>query len=80
MAEKLQNNKESDKAYWKLLKKNDANERDQNIPALVYDDEIFCDAQKKANLLNILFCEKSMLPPPDQNQTVPVLPLCTRES
>ena len=78
MAEKLQNNKTSDKAYWKLLKTNYANERDQNSPTLVDDDEIFCDAQEKANLLNIFFCEKSTLPPPDQNQTVPVLPLLTR--
>ena len=78
MAEKLQNDKTSDKAYWKLLKTNYANERDQNIPTLVDDDEIFCDAQEKANLLNIFFCEKSMLPPPDQNQTVSVLPPLTR--
>ena len=78
MAKKLQNNKTFDKAYWKLLKTNYANERDQNIPTLVDDDEIFCDAQEKANLLNIFFCEKSTLPPPDQNQTVPVLPPLTR--
>ena len=54
MAEKLQNNKTSNKAYWKLFKTNYANERDQNILTLVDDDEIFCDAQAKANLLNIL--------------------------
>ena len=78
MTEKLQNNKTADKAYWKLLKTNYANERDQNIPTLVDDDEIFCDPQEKTNLLNIFFCEKSTLPPPDQNQTVPVLPPLTR--
>ena len=41
MAEKLQNHKTSDKAYWKFLKTNYAYERDQNIPTLVDDDDIF---------------------------------------
>ena len=49
MAEKLQNNKTSDKAYYKLFKTNYAKEPDLKIPTLVDDDEIFCDAQEKAN-------------------------------
>ena len=49
MGKKLQNKKTSDKAYWKRLTTNYANERDQNIPTVVDDDEIFCDAQEKAN-------------------------------
>ena len=63
-----------------MVKTNYVNERNQNIPTLVDGDEIVSDAQEKANLLNILFCEKSTLTPPFQNQTVPVLPSLTRNT
>ena len=40
---------------------------------LVDDDEIFCDAQDKANISSFVKSQRY-----DQNQTVPVLPLLTR--